>query len=55
MQADEPRRSRHARQVGTVHTPHATATKGDAHMLSVMIRPSKTRVVYAGESPGRDG
>ena len=33
----------------------ATATKGDAHMLSVMIRPSKTRVVYAGESPGRDG
>jgi len=24
-------------------------------MLSVMIRPSKTRVVYAGVSPGRDG
>lgn len=30
-------------------------TAGDARMLSVMIRPSKTRVVYAGVSPGRDG
>ena len=30
---------------------HTTATKGDAHMLSVMIRPSKTRVVYAGRAP----
>ena len=34
---------------------HTASTAGDARMLSVMIRPSKTRVVYAGVSPGRDG
>jgi hypothetical protein len=37
------------------HPAHTATILGDAHMLSVMIRPSKTRVVYAGESPGRDG